>query len=69
MVKKTVVKKSFIEKLPLNKGEWLKLVIEMTEKSIQNKEADLFLVKQKERLEKELKEWTKTSKQSLLGDC
>lgn len=62
MVKKTVVKKSFIEKLPLNKGEWLKLVIEMTEKSIQNKEADLFLVKQKERLEKELKEWTKTSK-------
>jgi hypothetical protein len=47
---------TIMDRLPKNRGEWLELVIKMTEKHIIDGRPD-YLVSQAERLKAELKVW------------
>lgn len=49
-------KSTFADRLPKNHGEWLELVIKLTDRVIVDGRPD-YMVAQKNRLEAELKKW------------
>ena len=53
--------KTLLDKLPKNHGKRLELMIRLTERAIYSPVHGEFLVKQAERLKKELKAWKKVN--------
>lgn len=60
--KKTSKKPTLLDRLPKNKGEFLQLMIKMTERAIVNPESQGYLVNQSNRLKSELDKWNKENK-------
>lgn len=56
-------KPTLIDKLPRNLGEWLKVVIDLTERAIFDRDlsTDKLLVYQLEKLNKQLEDWKKAN--------
>lgn len=59
--KKAVKNKTMLDNLPKNRGEYLELLIQLTERAISPGLSDKGMVAQASRLNKELKDWKKAS--------
>ncbi len=61
--KNRVTKRTLIDRLPSNHGEWLELCVKFTDKAIHDPpyKEDQWLIDQSERLEKQLEEWRKNN--------
>lgn len=61
--KKSIPKKqTILDRLPKDQGEFLELILRMTEKHINPKETDQFMAKQADRIRTELEVWRKFNK-------